>query len=308
MTAPDIKTGCTFSTRSDKNRLTQIIINMRILIVLLLMSNITFGHTEKVIKIKYGNIDVTTIASDYVEEMNKTLIIAQYANMLSKELKYSGKVYLLFSEQQLENTSIKSWIPEADGSPETDGIHIMFRLKTFSIAGCLNVIENTLLNVKNLKKYRDKNFNIYSGKISQVVTKVLAEKIYRPNGIKELEKPELYSYYITNGEYNFFRKEASDEEKFAVLPNILDFQILSHDIVIVFKNAESFTIFKDKNPDRDVIIEEIPRYYWPYKVHLSGDYKIIIEFFRFSEQKNRVMIYYLDRNEFVQDIDKVLRK
>lgn len=281
---------------------------MRILILLSLISNLTFAHEEKVIKKSYENVEITTFASGYIEEMNKTLIIAQYAEILSKELKYTDKIYLLFSEQQLGEPLITSWIPVRDGSPETDGIHIMFRFKSFSISGCLNVIENSLLNVKSLKKYRDKNLIAYNNKTSVIVEKVLGKKIYRPNSIKELEKSPIYSYYLLNGKYNFFRRERDNEDKLAVLENVLDYQILSHDIVIVFNNSERFLIYHNKALVGNVVIEEPPKYYWPYESHLSGNNKIIIEFNKFSEQINRVMIYYLDKNEFIQDIDKAVRK
>lgn len=39
--------------------------------------NITYGHKNPVVKQAYSNVIITTSASDYVEEMNKTLIIGK---------------------------------------------------------------------------------------------------------------------------------------------------------------------------------------------------------------------------------------
>lgn len=280
---------------------------MRKILILLLASNLSFAHKDKMIQKNYGNVNMTTFASDYVEEMNKTLIIAQYAEFLAKELNYTGKIYLLFSEEQLKPSSVTCWMDKEESS-QADVINAMFRFKSFSISGCLNVIENALINAKKIEKFKDKNFEIYNGRSSAKVIKVLESRLYRPNEVKELEKPSLYSYFIESGKYHLIRKEQDKEEELSTLDNILDYQILSRDIVVAFTSFEEFKIFQTKIPIKTEHIDDIPNFYWPYNVHLLGDNKIFMEFFPRSEQKNRVMIYYLDKNVFIQDLDKELEK
>lgn len=278
---------------------------MRKILILLLASNLSFAHKDKTIQKNYGNVSMTTFTSDYVEEMNKTLIIAQYAEILARELNYTGKIYLLFSEEQLKPSSITCWMDKEEGT-QANIINAMFRFKSFSISGCLNVIENALINAKKIEKFKDKNFEIYKDRSSDKVLKVLKTKIYRPNEIKELEKPYIFSYYIENGKYHLIRNEEDKEEELSILDNILDYQILSRNIVIVFTNFDEYKIFQSKVPVRTERINDISTFYWPYNVHLSGDNKIIFEFYWRSESKNRVMLYFLDKNIFIQDLDKAL--
>lgn len=280
---------------------------MKKILILLLVSNFAFAHKDKMIQKNYGNVSLTTFMSDYVEEMNKTLIIAQYVELLAKELNYTGKIYLLFSEEQLRPSSIRCWMDNEESS-QVDVINIMFRFKSFSISGCLNVIENALINVKKTETFKDKNFDIYSRKNSAKVIKVLEARIYRPNEIKELEKPSLYGYYIESGKYHVIRKEGDKEDELFILDNILDYQVLSRDTIVVFTSFDEFKIFQTKLPIKIEHIDSIPNFYWPYNVHLSGDNKIMIEFSPRSEQKNRVMLYYLDKNLFIQDLDMELEK
>jgi len=279
---------------------------MKKILILLLVSNFAFAHKDKMIQKNYGSVGLTTFSSDYVEEMNKTLIIAQYTELLAKELNYTGKIYLLFSEEQLNPSSITCSMDKEESS-QADVINVMFRFKSFSISGCLNVIENALINAKKIERFKGRNFEIYNGKSSSKITKVLETKLYRPNEVKELEKP-LYSYFVQNNKYHLIIKEDGKENNIAIVDNILDYQILSRDIVIVFTNFDEFKIFQTKNPARTALIDTIPRFYWPYNIHLSGNNKVLIEFSQHSEQKNRLMIYYLDKNLFIQDLDKELEK
>lgn len=278
---------------------------MKKILILLLISNLSFAHEDKMIQKSYGNVSITTFASDYVEEMNKTLLVAQYAELLAKKLNYTGKIYLLFSEEQLKPSSITCWMDKEESS-QANVINAMFRFKDFSIRGCMNVIENTLINAKKIAKFKDKNFDIYNGSSSPMVIKVLETRLYRPNEINELEKPSLYSYYVEGGKYHLIRKERDKEEELSVLDNILDYQIISKDIVIVFTTFDELQIIQTKKPIIIEKITEVPNFYWPYNAHLVGDNKILFEFYWRSEQKNRMMIYYIEENLFVQSLDKVI--
>jgi gliding motility-associated-like protein len=139
-----------------------------------------------------------------------------------------------------------------------------------------------------------------------MVIKVLETRLYRPNEINELEKPSLYSYYVEGGKAHLIRKERDKEEELSVLDNILDYQIISKDIVIVFTTFDELQIIQTKKPIIIEKITEVPNFYWPYNAHLIGDNKILFEFYWRSEQKNRMMIYYIEENLFVQSLDKVI--
>lgn len=281
---------------------------LNIAVFTLLLFQISFAHKDKSIQKTYGNVQLLTYASDYVEEMNKTLIIGQYAEMLAKKYSFSNKIYLYFLEEQHGATSIKAWLPDAsENSDNLDGINVSFRMKEYNIEGCLKVIENAILNRNKLKSFAAKQEAIYHGHPSAKIAEILKMRIDRPNEIKELGKP-LYSYFFQNNKYHLVLKEDDKEVEISTVNNVLDYQVLSRDMVIVFTSFDELKIFQAKVSARTEHIDSIPNFYWPYNAHLSGNNKILIEFFPRSEQKNRVMIYYLDKNIFIQDLDKELEK
>src|SRR5690606_20752667 len=147
----------------------------------------------------------------------------------------------------------------------------------------------------------------YESQPSAKLMEILQTRLERPNEIKELEKP-LYSYFVQNNKFHIVLKEDSNESKISIVDNLLDYQVLSRDIVIVFTDFDDFKISQTGNSERTVHIDTIPNFYWPYNARLSGNNKILIEFFPRSKQKNRLMIYYLDKNVFIQDLDKELEK
>ncbi|MBF4515632.1 hypothetical protein IRZ71_04725 [Flavobacterium sp. ANB] len=269
---------------------------------------ILYAHKDKIVQKSYGNIHVVITASDYVEEMNKSLIISKYAELLAKKILYSDKVYLYFLEEQSENFTIKTWMPNlSDNSDNVDGINIMFNMRNYNISGCLQVIENALLNKNILPNFADKQFEIYKREPSKSVLKILQQRINRPNEIIELPKSEVFSYYTQNNQYHFFTiKDATSKDVLVLFNNILDYKVLSSEISIVFTKEDEFNIVKNNSVMKTQHIDNTLNLYWSYKVRLSGENKIFIEFYDPSQQKDRMMIYYLKDETFIQDVDKSL--
>lgn len=272
---------------------------------ILLFYGIVSAHEDRIIKQTYANVVLTTTASDDVEEMNKTLIIGQYAAILLQKYSYTEKIYLYFMETQLEAPSVKVWHPEiTDNSENTDGINIMFRMFQYNIEGCLKVIEQAIISKINLVDHPQEIYNSMAP--SDMVKAVLQVKINRPNDIKALEKNYGFSYYVHNNTYHFIQINDSGFVALGTFENILDFHILQHDLVIVFTARDEFSVIRLASPMVTLQIDMVPKFYRPYKVRLLGDNKIVITFSSFSELKNRVMLYFLDKNVFIQDLDQVL--
>ena len=146
----------------------------------LLLFHMLHAHKDKLIQKTYGNIQLSTYASDYVEEMNKTLIIGEYAEMLAKKNSYSNKIYLYFSEEQIDAPLIKAWLPNInDNSENFDGISVIFKMEIYSIEGCLKVIENAILNKNKLKSFANKQQAVYISKSSVINAAILNMRINR---------------------------------------------------------------------------------------------------------------------------------
>lgn len=281
----------------------------RFCILLLLFSYcFAFANKDKSIKKTYGNITVITSSYDYVEEMNKTLIISQYAEMLSKKHSYSDKIYIYFLEEQFESPSIKAWLPkESDNSENLDGVNVMFRMKEYNVVGCLNIIENVILNKKKLKKYANKQQSIYENSPSNIVSSVLKNKIYRPNEIKELEKSKFFDYYFFDDKFHFVDISTGVEKEFLELDKVVDFTVLRNDLIVVFTNIDEFKVIRPNVEVTTLKIVDVDSFFKPYKVALLADNKISIQFPNLSKFKNRVMLYSIDKRVLIQNVDELFR-
>jgi hypothetical protein len=184
----------------------------------------------------------------------------------------------------------------------------MFKMDQYNIEGCLKVIENAILNKMRLKRLVDKQQEIYDSMPSVIVKEVLQVKIDRPSVIKELEKAKEFSYYVQNNTYHFINTIDITSNELGTFDNILDYQVLQKGIVVIFTKKDEFKIIRSKSSIVGKQINNIPKFYWPYKVRLLGENKISIEFSWFSESKNRVMLYLLDKDIFIQDLDKMLEE
>jgi hypothetical protein len=274
--------------------------------IYLLTFSFSFANENVTIKKIYGNVNSITSTYNYVEKINETLIIGQYVEILSKKLSYTDKIYLYFFEEQFEKPFIKAWIPSKnDNSDNLDGINIMFKMKEFDVKGCLNVIENVLLQKGNLGKLDDSLEQVYIRSLSGGLNSILETKIYRPKEVNELKRLGCFNYYYQNGFYHFINTNEKYEKEIIIVDKIVDFQTLVKNILIVFINKDEFKIVKSKSEIKTLNIKNPDDFYIPHKISLIGNNKILIEFSFYSKMKNRVMVYFIDKDKLIQDIDEI---
>jgi hypothetical protein len=298
--------GSTSKTRTNKCILNMKTIN---LFLFFFFYSLLYGHKDVVVKQTYSNVIITTTAQDYVEEINKTFIIGQYVEQMLKLHLYNDKIYLYFFENQIDNPNIKVWLPNlTDNSSNLDGINIIFQMHQYNIEGCLKVVENAIINKKNLNQFVNQNLNIYKGIPSNTINEVLKIKFYRPNVIKELEKSNQISYYIQDKKYNLFYVKDEKIKIIAVFDNILDYHVLNNGLIVVFTNIDEFNIIVKDFPVNKKKINNLSTFYRPYKVYLIGENKIFVEFSPFSELNNRVLVYFIENDILIQDFDKFSMK
>jgi hypothetical protein len=168
-----------------------------LLFIILFFCN-SFAHKGIKVKKEYGNILITSITEDYVEDINKALIVGQYAEMLAKEYSYSNKIYIHFIQN--DKVYINSWFPPLDEDSEySDGLNIMIEISNFDVVGALNVIEDAIKKSDGKKLSNNEYLSIYNKKESEKISKVLETKIERPSSVEDLNKPEFLTYYFKDG-------------------------------------------------------------------------------------------------------------
>ncbi|MBC8883732.1 hypothetical protein H9X57_11285 [Flavobacterium piscinae] len=279
-----------------------------LIIVMLTMFSNVYSHREKVVRKVYNNIDVTTYNSFHTEEMNKTLMIAQYAEMLSKKLSYNDKIYLNFSETKLEQPTINVWLPKKDDNTDNiDGINITFRIDDFDVVGCLNIIESAILNKNELKKLSERSWKVYKNLPSVEVSNILKAKIYRPNEIKELEKPPFFNYYFQDGKFHFVWINSENEKELNEFEKIKDFYVLTNYLLVVVSDNEEIKLIKPNQEIQTLKVDDVENFYRPYEIKLIGNNKISIGFNQLSRNKNRLLLYFMEKNILIQNVDELIK-
>jgi predicted nucleic acid-binding protein len=260
------------------------------------------------IKREYGNVTIYISQSHYTEEINKSLIIAKYAELMSNNYKYSNKIYLHFFEGQSEKVKINTLFYSKEDSKDNIGMNIFFQGSDFSVIGCLNIIENSIINYGNLKNVNNTVDQIYINLASRKVIDILQNKIYRPKDSEKLEKNiKTYTYYYLDNKYHFIEILNDTEKELITVDKVIDFYSF-YNLLVIFTQKNELKILKFNEGVKSLKLEKTDTYYRPFIVNILGGNKIFIEFNPLSTQKNRVALYSLDDGIFVQNLDNIIKK
>ncbi|UOX34839.1 hypothetical protein LXD69_04845 [Flavobacterium sediminilitoris] len=264
----------------------------------------SFANKDILTKKVYDNIAISILTSEYTEDINKALIVAQYAEILSKEYFYFDKIYITFIQK--EDNYMRYWF--SDGKDSVDnliGLNVMFKIEEFNIEKSLKVIEYAIINYKKEKLFSKNLESVYNGNTSLKIKEVLNNRIDRPNIVRELSKPDFLNYYFKNNKYHFIYKRVKIEEEILVSENLFDYKILDVDLFIVFTSYNEFKIIKEGVVIKTLNIENTDSIFRLFKVFLVGENKLLIEYSKISKYRKNVMLYFIDKDKFIQNIDSL---
>lgn len=277
------------------------VIKLYFLVLALFVSNSSFAEKSKVTEKTYGNIHIVIYTNEFTENINTGLIVGLYAQKLSKQLGYEKQITISFEENSFEPNVIFSQIDKTSGKNE---LLIRFKLNNFNVSKSLNVIEYSILNVNQHNK--DSNFYqpLYNQKSSLKICELLKDRIIRPNEVRELDRPDVYSYYFQNGSYKFYKKE-NIEKSILEVNQLNDFFILDFKTVIMFIKNNEITLLRD-DKSKQLTIEDIGETYFPYKIKLLGN-KIFLMQETSRWKTNRVVVYDMDKGILIQNLDELIK-
>jgi len=281
-----------------------------LLIVSFFWASNSFAHKDKVISKSYGNVEVVFSTGFYYEEINKGLIIGEYAEMLSKKLNYSEPIVLFFKHNytSYEERYYKiNPIREGPDSNLKNQIFIKMKDSEYDICEVLKLIEYSISNSNKdidglsiLKKLKDST--------STAIVSVLNNKVYRPNVVNELmiSKRDGVSYYYKNEECFMFVKRDNKENVLFSSKNIYQFSKRGDFSFLVFDTKESFyfisSIKLDEKPKK-VIVRNVDNQFLPYLIKGISYSMTSITFQKYRNRKNeRVMIYSHHDEKLIQNI------
>lgn len=275
---------------------------------LIIFGNV-YAHKNIIITQSYGNVEVIFSTGYYYEEINKALIIGQYAEELSKSLNFNNQITLFFKHNignykekyyQLNNSLNKNINPGE--------VFLDMKDEEFDVLDILKLVEYSIANINNLKDLDglviiEQNKN----KKSKRIQKVVENKIYRPTIVNELKTPDNgISYFYKDDKFHVYHKENEVEKILFDFLNVYQISKIDDYSLLIFDTKESFyhlTNNRFREPSSKFEIKKSQQQILPYSVCKISNKLVSITFPEFTNKKDeRVMLLDIKAKKLIQDI------
>ncbi len=315
-----------------------------VLILLFCVMKPVWGHSDVIMTNKYGNVEVwCQFGFNRHEERFKALIIGQLVEILSREMDYRQPIVLSFKHSYVDDIVPRYKLQCRRGST---GDTLLFNLeaKTYNATKTLQLIEHGIKNKESVfREQRDTTFEtrywgphtetsldrakidkVLNRKVSFLVNKVLANKIYRPKDNHD-KISERFMYYYQNNKYHIFYKKWDGCGRVLLeLDNIYQFGqlvypafVLSSRCGVIFDTDSTFYVLTRDNMSK----EEDARYfiskrhtvtgvkdvYEPFHLVEIGERNVIIGVRQFFKPE-RNLLYRAKDDYLIQNLDTFVDK
>lgn len=290
---------------------------MKSLLVTLLIIctiNISYANKNKVVSEDYGNVKILFTSSHYYEEMNKSLIIGEYSEMLSKKLGYNSQITLWF-KHSFSNNSISNYEVTHDrknDSSKNNEIFIKMEDDIYDVCNVLSLLEYSILNVKSIGNWNGNEIIGNNNPPSKLLKNILGNKVYKPRKIEELDNlSQNAKYYFKNDKFHFFKINNGSEEIVLSLDNIFQLSDKGEYSYLLFDSVNSFyfvPVNRMKNVSKRIDINDTKNHYMPYKVRGISNQLSSITFSKLkSDERERVALYDEEKEVLIQNILKLIQ-
>jgi hypothetical protein len=314
-------------------------------LILVLTFGTVFAHQDFWMTKDFGNVKVRIKTGFEYEEITKVFIIGQLAEQFSKQLNYTDKIFLDFNHHYTGNCEPDYFISFDKGKIEYSwsgadkekdflkekSIVVRQVSRQFEAETTLKLLEYAIQNVGQIKSSQKEinyNKNYCQWTINSIDTTKIKTMLLEPqsNQLKtalslKIEKPEKefkygLSYFFKDNKYSIFSRAYNKEDNtLLTLDNIYDLKKIGSSSMIIFDTDSTFFYvnqYQNKVSKRHTINNKFD-YYRPYKVEFIGGEKISIHFYYYSKEegrqpKNRTLIYLIEEDELIQDLDKLIEK
>lgn len=223
---------------------------LRLIFVFSLFLNSTFlwAHKDLVVRKQYGNVQLTTITGFAFEEIHKTMLIAQYAEMLSHELNSNLAIALTFRHEYCGGQP-----DETNRIQRVEGVFTIYMAaETYSFSKVLKLVEYVLKHKKSKLSQKEIS-EILNQPTSKEIQKVLSTKLYRPTDFDKLKPIDHYTYFVQN-EHFYLVKTNEKNRVLLELGEVFQMISLPSGNLVVFENTVSFVHIIGRNYERYQIL------------------------------------------------------
>lgn len=314
-------------------------------LILVLTFGTVFAHQDFWMTKDFGNVKVRIKTGFEYEEINKVFIIGQLAEQFARQLNYNDKIFLDFNHHYTGNCEPDYFISFDKGKIEYSwsgadkekdflkekSIVVKQVSRQFDAETTLKLVEYAIQNIGQIKSSQkeisyNKNYCqwIINSIDTTLVKTILVEPVSNQVGtaltlkIEKSEKEFKYglSYFFKDNKYSIFSREYNkNDHTLLTLDNIYDLKKIGSSSMIIFDTDSTFYYVNQyqKKVSKRNIINNKHDYYRPYKIEFIGGNKISINFYYYSKEegrqpKDRTLIYLIEEDELIQDLDKLIEK
>lgn len=245
------------------------------IIISILVFNVNYAHKNVQLEFKKGKITLITSTSTYNEEINKSLILAEYADILLDSLGYKKDMKIL--NFQSNKKFLKSKYDDNDGQLTFFRVN----LELLDIKKFLNFIHYIIVNEKiiNLRQPVDsKNLK----ESYELVDRIISIKMKRPNEVKELDCFTNYSYYFKDNNYYFHKLNTEKEVDIYNINNFKQIHSVTSSKFLVFLNDHKFDLVEENKKTS-------------FKLSFEDDYSTYYRMIYINEKYSYIQSYNRDK-------------
>jgi len=186
-----------------------------------------------------------------------------------------------------------------------------------------------IYSIKTSQKQIEYNQNYCQWKINSIDTVLIKEQLKKTNSglltktIKlRIERPDKdfkygISYYWQDNKFHLFIRDYNKSDTtLASIDNIYDIKKFGSSSALVYDSDSSFFYISQYNRpmvSKRQVINNTYDYYRPFKIENIGGDKLSIYFSYYTKEeglqpKERTLIYLTEKDELIQDLDKLIDK
>jgi hypothetical protein len=251
-------------------------------ILALLITSFIYAHKNVQLEFKKGKITLVTSTSTYNEEINKSLILTEYANTLLDTLGYKKEIKML--NFQSDTNYFKAYYDDGKLT------FARFRLDLIDIKTYLNFIHYIIVNEKKLDLTKPIDSKVLKENY-KLVDKITSVKVIRPNEVKELNHLINYSYYYKDN-YYYFHTLRTNKEVYQANNFRQVYSVTSSKFLIFLNDCEFNLIDENNSTSFKLSFKDI---YFRF-IYINEDYSFIQSFWR-----DKLVLLNLKNNTITED-------
>lgn len=268
--------------------------NKHLIIILLLLSSFkNYAHKDLLVTKTIGNIKINISTGFHYEEINKTLIIGEYARLLSEKMNFKDTITIFFRHIYIGDSDSKCEVKRTDKVGRSS-YFITYQKNDFDFTEALNIIDYIIKNKANsfecdVKKIENK-------KPSRLVKNILDNRVNRPSVVPELKIGNDISYYVKKGKYYIYDFSNGKEIVRLTTDHLFQISYVIDAFTIIFDSKNSFYFLKKNDDEKSKNISfNCEDYYMPYTVKSSSSNSFTIELSKLQGEK-KILQYKFDGN------------